>query len=273
MKRKRMPRGRPVGGLALVLTMLAGSGRAGQDPPAGAVVLPTGVEGRSVAAYGAKGDGWADDTEALQSAIDAIPAAGGVVYLPVGVYRVTAPIRLRPQLRLVGATRRSWGDGPHALGSRILVDHEGHGLMLEFEKDTGGNIFIEHLGVGCFNRKYPKEDGSFYTRGHGIYFRNVYDVTLSNMDVGFAPEDNYHFKGGWHIYVRDCYSGHPGVSNWHVESPHNSLHKAVCDGGQYGLTIPFCRDDQQKSTARRVAEVPLRGTDKTKRDGSMTRPA
>lgn len=38
--------------------------------------------------YGAKGDGSTDDTTAIVNAIAAVPAAGGVVYFPVGVYMV-----------------------------------------------------------------------------------------------------------------------------------------------------------------------------------------
>jgi polygalacturonase len=38
--------------------------------------------------YGAKGDGTTDDTTAIENAIAAVPAAGGVVYFPAGVYMV-----------------------------------------------------------------------------------------------------------------------------------------------------------------------------------------
>ncbi|MGW1436843.1 glycerophosphodiester phosphodiesterase family protein [Streptomyces griseus] len=53
-------------------------------------------------AYGAKGDGATDDTVALQAAIDACPP-GGVVYLPEGVYRVSAPIYPNPTTTLRGS--------------------------------------------------------------------------------------------------------------------------------------------------------------------------
>lgn len=43
---------------------------------------------------GARGDGRADDTAAIQAAIDGLPAAGGSVFLPAGEYRITAPLRI-----------------------------------------------------------------------------------------------------------------------------------------------------------------------------------
>ncbi|MGH7451063.1 MAG: glycosyl hydrolase family 28-related protein, partial [bacterium] len=40
--------------------------------------------------FGAKGDGIADDTTAIQAAIDALPNDGGVVFFPSGIYNITS---------------------------------------------------------------------------------------------------------------------------------------------------------------------------------------
>src|SRR5256712_2242031 len=54
-------------------------------------------------AYGAKGDGVADVAAAINAALAAVPAAGGVLELSPGVYRITAPIRLSKKVIVAGA--------------------------------------------------------------------------------------------------------------------------------------------------------------------------
>ena len=53
--------------------------------------------------YGAAGDGLADDISAFKAALAAMPAAGGWLYAPTGVYRLTEGLFVtgRP-FRLVG---------------------------------------------------------------------------------------------------------------------------------------------------------------------------
>jgi hypothetical protein len=46
----------------------------------------------SVQDFGAIGDGVADDTAAIQAAINSQPATGGSVYFPIGTYRITSAI-------------------------------------------------------------------------------------------------------------------------------------------------------------------------------------
>lgn len=69
------------------------------NQPAGALNIRT---------FGAVGDGVADDTAALQAAIDtAWNAGGGTVFVPAGQYVVTSQIVLGKGVRLVGAGTRA----------------------------------------------------------------------------------------------------------------------------------------------------------------------
>ena len=70
---------------------------------------------RSVKDYGAMGDGVADDTAAIQAALDAKPA--GVVWLPAGLYRITSPLWIRQS----GVVLRGAGS---AVGGSVLPRHD-----------------------------------------------------------------------------------------------------------------------------------------------------
>jgi hypothetical protein len=51
--------------------------------------------------FGAKGDNVTDDTAAIQAALAACPM-GGIVYLPAGAYRTSAPLTIPPAVTLMG---------------------------------------------------------------------------------------------------------------------------------------------------------------------------
>jgi hypothetical protein len=110
--------------------------------------------------FNAKGDGLADDTVALQSAIEACPS-NQVVYLPAGVYRITNSIFIRRS----GITVR--GDGPDKTQIRY---HGPPGLVLNMQ--TG---FYDY----DFARSTPYDLVGGYEKGS----TNVLTAT-NDWDVG-----------------------------------------------------------------------------------------
>jgi len=105
----------------------------------------------SVKDFGAVGDGVADDTAAIQAAIDAMPVGGGRVYLPSGTYKLTAPISI-PSNKNGGSI---FGDGDSTIlqstsGLTAIFLMAGQGyyrLKIESMRLNGGNI----AGVPAFD--------------------------------------------------------------------------------------------------------------------------
>jgi hypothetical protein len=109
--------------------------------------------------FGAKGDGKADDTEALQKAIDASCGVGGasrVLFLPNGVYRVTGTLVVKNPL------------GPWLYGESR------DGVIIRLD----GGI----KGVNSVLRTHPNESGN---TSADWFMRNLRNFTV---DVGDNPE-------------------------------------------------------------------------------------
>ena len=123
----------------------------------------------NVKSYGAKGDGVTDDTEAIQAAIDAaVAVGGGIVFVPVGHYKITGNIQVKDNVSLIGAGYGSWIENVTAIGfARCVV--------------ATGNI-------------------GDITNSNGIYAETTYNinaVTVGNMSVTLvSPLDASNFSVG-----------------------------------------------------------------------------
>ena len=82
---------------------------------------------RSVKDYGAKGNGVADDTSAIQAALN----AKGNIWLPPGTYMVTAPLLFKQDTYLHGA---GYGPAPNSI---IYINYTGAAYPLQFD---GANV-------------------------------------------------------------------------------------------------------------------------------------
>jgi Pectate lyase superfamily protein/SMP-30/Gluconolactonase/LRE-like region len=121
----------------LALTLLAPLPATGQsiittrlDDPAAVYLSPQGSSTVAGAAVAARGDGIADDSAALQAAIDrAASPGGGILFLAAGRYRVTRTIFVWRGVRIVG-----WGATRPVLvlGDSTPGFQSGIGLMMMF---------------------------------------------------------------------------------------------------------------------------------------------
>ncbi|MGP5296816.1 right-handed parallel beta-helix repeat-containing protein [Psychrobacter faecalis] len=132
----------------------------------------------SVKDFGAKGDGLADDTLAIRSAVAAAPQ-GATIYLPRGVYRITSTIPWRTKLSLKG-------DG---IGASIIkmdgynfsaIEHTSSGstgggdpLVTPLEDCHFEDFEIDGSGL-TDTRSTPMGKGLFIIYMKRAIFRNLY---------------------------------------------------------------------------------------------------
>ena len=140
--------------------------------------------------FGARGDGRADDTAAVQRAIDAArkEGNGAMAYLPAGAYKITGTLEIGGANwslagAAVGATRVDWA-GP-AGGTLVHVADPEH-------------ITIENIAIGGNPNSTNDEDILQTTTGANpsfITYDRVYVYSASYLDKSSHPAEFYRRRG------------------------------------------------------------------------------
>jgi hypothetical protein len=148
----------------------------------------------SVKDFGAVGDGVADDTAAIQAALD---AGFGTVYFPAGTYRITDTLYTRSNIK---------GDGTYSSLFPAIIQMDSSTAKVILHADPSNNrvrdihgITIrggsssERLHTGIFGRGYRLKLSSIRFRWldvgvdmAGVYIWNE-ELDISNCTIGYYP--------------------------------------------------------------------------------------
>jgi hypothetical protein len=193
--------------------------------------------------YGAVGNGMADDTSALQSALNDLGKSGhaAVLYIPAGTYRITSTVTLQSQqyVSIIGAdpntTTLKWGG---ATGGVLLhIDGVAYSRFdrLTFAGSGTAGVLVYQSLTGYSQGQYF-DSGNEYA--DDVFQDATYGIRGGNNDLGAAESSVLrcqflrHTGAGiilknfnaldwfiWYCTFNDNYDGvsnNPGAGNFHV---------------------------------------------------------
>ena len=143
--------------------------------------------------FGAVGDGVADDTAAIQKAIDAaLASGGGELFIPAGKYRITSTLFLR-RARIL----RMYGQGDSVYNAKstrattLFWDGPDGGTLIRAE--GFGNVYFECFNLAGRAENKPKSSGeagilfhSISLPGYGSGWSTFRNVSLHKAKIGFV---------------------------------------------------------------------------------------
>ena len=187
----------------------------------------------NVANFGALGNGTADDTAAIQAAINALPSTGGTVEVPAGTYMINAllGINLRSHTRLLldtGASLRAipnsasrywvvkaWGVNNVEIAGGSIVGERTQHLGTTGEWGYGINIsassyvYVHDIAVSnCWG------DGlAVGASGSGTTLVRSYGVTLNNVNASNNRRQGLSILPAVQVYVvNSSFNGSNGTA-------------------------------------------------------------
>lgn len=179
-------------------------------------------------AFGAVGDGFADDTGALQAALDAAAEVDGQVVLAGrSTYLMTSSIELPSGARLTG-------QGPSSVLQFTWrhndADHDGFYLGNRDQTEIGNtDITLERFAIRGAAAGLPVGPKAILEEPNvpAIRLRLVDRFRIAEMDIGFAPGISLIHQGcsnGAIVENRIHHSGRDGInSTWHHRNMHDIL--------------------------------------------------
>lgn len=254
-----------IGRSSAMAMMLAGTALVQASPvlASGASVFPMAPDEPTAVTVRARGDGKADDTDAIQQALDkARDRTGhGIVFLPSGIYRITRSLVVPAGVRIygIGRTRPTI-----LLGARTPGFQKGVSTMIVFAGDDQYNVgkvpvpvptvvprnkVVRDANSSTFYSAMSNVDieiGAGNPAAAGVRFRLAQHAFLSHMDfrlgTAFAGVyqagnviENVHFHGGRYGIVTEKTS--PAWQFTLLDSSFDGQRDAAIREHEVGLTM------------------------------------
>jgi hypothetical protein len=139
----------------------------------GAARTPVASNIQDVKSFGAKGNGKDDDAAAIQRAINALPATGGSVFFPSGVYRTSASLTVPQYVQLRGE------------GSRAsVIEYTGAGFAVVLGATSSKSLIY---GTGVSDMAIRLTSSS----GNGITMQGTAGALVANIYLeGIIPNNS-----------------------------------------------------------------------------------
>ena len=143
--------------------------------------------------WGAKGDGIANDTEAVQAALDS-RTTGGIVRFPAGTYNITKTIEFYSGASLYG---------PASIRSRNVIP----ALLQSKNPAARSGVWIERMGFS--GRSVDGENSRIGINMTNVCSSRLIDVSVSSCDIGIKVDGPYFcgYNRLFRVAVGDCRVG------------------------------------------------------------------
>ncbi|WP_162309282.1 glycosyl hydrolase family 28-related protein [Cohnella abietis] len=153
--------------------------------------------------YGAKGDNVADDTRAIQAALDALAEEGAaVLYFPPSIYKITSPL-------IVPFMQGKEIRGATSLQSTVQ-QHTNNVAVFQFTYPDTHSIYMHDLGISYRNQQKAR-DGNAYgigfgsTQGspNGFYHLMFERLSIAGAAVGIGINQKSGTQTVWNFSLSD----------------------------------------------------------------------
>jgi len=215
-----------------------------------ATLVSLSTHAASVRTYGAKGDGQADDTAAIQKAVD--EAKDGLLEFPKGNYRLTKTIEIKLATR--GVTSLS------GLGGVGRVTMAGAGPAFRFTGTHTGSADPASFKPGVWeSERMPQVDGLEIVGAHaeadGLEFVKVMQPTVRATLIRNVRDGIRLFERNRNVLIDSCHIyNNTGVG---VFFDRVNVHQAIIHGSH----ISYCKSGGIKIAASEIRNFHFTGND------------